>query len=75
MRESFVRLSACRLVLALATLALAASFTTGCGSILAPLGNLTAISAASTSIRVNQQLQIQNRMAVTAVPLIQPIWP
>jgi uncharacterized protein (DUF1800 family) len=47
----------------------ALSFTTGCGSVIAPLGNLTAISAASGTIRVNQQLQIANRMTVTAVPL------
>jgi uncharacterized protein (DUF1800 family) len=47
----------------------ALSLTTGCGNIIAPLGNLTAISAASGTIRVNQQIQIANRMTVTAVPL------
>ena len=60
---------ACRLALPLISLFAAVSFIAGCGSIEAPLGNLTAISASSTSIRVNQQLQIQNRMTVTAVPL------
>ncbi len=58
-----------RLAFALASLAAIVSFTTGCGSTFAPLGNLTAISASSASIRVNQQMQIQSRMAVTAVPL------
>jgi len=43
--------------------------STGCGTTHAPLGNLTAISASSASIRVTQQLQIQNRMNVTAVGL------
>jgi uncharacterized protein (DUF1800 family) len=47
----------------------ALSLTTGCGTVVAPLGDLTAISASSTSIRVNQQLQIANRMQITAVPL------
>jgi uncharacterized protein (DUF1800 family) len=47
----------------------ALSFTTGCGTINAPLGNLTSISAGSASVRVNQQIQITSRMAVTAVPL------
>lgn len=45
------------------------SLMTGCGSVMAPLGNLTAISTASTSLRVNQQIQVQNRMAITATPL------
>ncbi len=57
------------LVLPLTFLLCAVSFVSGCGSISAPLGNLTAISASSASIRVNQQLQIQNRMTITAVPL------
>lgn len=55
------------LTLLLSCLLGAVSFT-GCGTIHAPLGNLTAISAAA-SVRVNQQLQIQNPMTVTAVPL------
>lgn len=57
------------LVLPLTFLLCAVSLVSGCGSISAPLGNLTAISASSASIRVNQQLQIQNRMTITAVPL------
>jgi uncharacterized protein (DUF1800 family) len=69
MQVRFERLSACRLALAFASLIASASFATGCGSIEAPLGNLTAISASSASLRVNQQLQIQSRMNVTAVPL------
>jgi hypothetical protein len=69
MQVRFERLSACRLALAFASLIAVASFATGCGSIEAPLGNLTAISASSASLRVNQQLQIQSRMNVTAVPL------
>ena len=56
------------LLLFLACLLSAVSFT-GCGTTNAPLGNLTAISASSASVRVNQQLQIQSRMTVTAVPL------
>lgn len=45
------------------------SLATGCGTTHAPLGNLTALSVSSASVRVDQQLQIQNRMTVTAVPL------
>jgi len=63
------RLWACPLAFAVASFIGAVSLTTGCGSTLAPLGNLTAISAASASVRVNQQVQIANRMGVTAVPL------
>jgi uncharacterized protein (DUF1800 family) len=63
------RPGACRLALALALSIGALSFTSGCGSIVAPLGDLTAISPSSASIRVNQQLQIANRMSITAVPL------
>ncbi|MGA9983047.1 MAG: IPT/TIG domain-containing protein, partial [Acidobacteriaceae bacterium] len=69
MQVRFARLSACRLALAVASLIAAVSLTTGCGSIEGPLGNLTAISASSASLRVNQQLQIQSRMDITAVPL------
>jgi uncharacterized protein (DUF1800 family) len=36
---------------------------------MAPLGNLTAISSSAASLRVNQQIQVQNRMAITATPL------
>jgi uncharacterized protein (DUF1800 family) len=57
------------LVLALASLVCAVSLTTGCGSTLAPLGDLTSLSASAATVRVNQQLQIQNRMNATAVPL------
>ncbi|HVT99856.1 MAG TPA: IPT/TIG domain-containing protein, partial [Acidobacteriaceae bacterium] len=53
----------------LLTLLLASVSLTGCGSISGNLGDLTAISASSASVRVNQQLQIQSRMNVTAVPL------
>ncbi|MFP5229694.1 MAG: IPT/TIG domain-containing protein, partial [Acidobacteriota bacterium] len=51
------------------TAAIAAASLTGCGTVAGPLGNLTQISAASASLRVNQTMQIQNRMNVTAVPL------
>jgi uncharacterized protein (DUF1800 family) len=70
MQERSERLWACRLALAFASLIAAVSFSTGCGSAFAPLGNLTAISASANSIRVNQQLQIQSRVQVTAVPLL-----
>ena len=63
------RPGAFRLVLPLAALSSALFLSAGCGTINAPLGNLTAISASSASVRVNQQLQIQNRMTITAVPL------
>ncbi len=58
-----------RLLLSLAAIFSLFSLMTGCGSVMAPLGNLTAISTASTSLRVNQQIQVQNRMAITATPL------
>ena len=63
------RLWACRLVPTLTVAAGLFFLLTGCGSIMAPLGNLTAISTSSASLRVNQQIQVQNRMAITAVPL------
>ncbi|HEX4311280.1 MAG TPA: IPT/TIG domain-containing protein [Acidobacteriaceae bacterium] len=63
------RPGACRLALPVIFLAGALSLISGCGSIIANAGNLTAISVASGTIRVNQQIQINNRMAVTAVPL------
>ena len=67
------RPGASRLLLSLAlfstVLIATAGLTTGCGSVAGALGNLTAISASSASVRVSQQLQIQNRMTVTAVPL------
>ncbi len=69
MRDRIELRQACTLVPALASLVCAVSLTAGCGSITAPLGDLTSISASATTLRVNQQLQIQNRMNVTAVPL------
>jgi uncharacterized protein (DUF1800 family) len=63
------RPGASRLAIPLALLVGALFLTTGCGTVNAPLGNLTAISASSASVRVNQNLQIQNRMSITAVPL------
>jgi len=69
MRDRIELRQACTLVLALASLVCAVSLTAGCGSITAPLGDLTSISASAATLRVNQQLQIQNRMNVTAVPL------
>ena len=48
---------------------IATATLTGCGTVAGALGNLTEISSASASLRVNQTMQIQNRMAVTAVPL------
>jgi len=69
MQSGRVRLRASQLALLLVSLYGVVSLTTGCGSILAPLGNLTAISSATGSVRVNQQIQIQNRMAITAVIL------
>ena len=67
MQVRFARLPACHLALAFASLIAAVWLATGCGSIEAPLGNLTAISASAASLRVNQQLQIQSRAEVTAV--------
>ncbi len=68
MQSGRVRLRAFQLTL-LVSLYGVVSLTSGCGTILAPLGNLTAISSSANSVRVNQQIQIQNRMAITAVPL------
>ena len=58
-----------RLALSLTLILSAVAFTSGCGVTPAPLGNLTAISASAASLRVNQQLQIANRMSATATPL------
>jgi len=58
-----------RLAMSLALLLGAVLSTTGCGTVFANLGNLTAISASSASLRVNQQMQITTRMEITAVPL------
>jgi uncharacterized protein (DUF1800 family) len=69
MQERTERLRTRRVALSLAALLGVAFTLSGCGSVLAPVGNLTAISASAATLRVNQQLQIQNRMTVTAVPL------
>ncbi len=51
------------------TASIATATLSGCGTVAGALGNLTEISATSASLRVNQTMLIQNRMAVTAVPL------
>jgi uncharacterized protein (DUF1800 family) len=61
---------ALKVALAVASLACAVSLVNGCSSIkITNPGFFTAISAASDTIRVNQQIQLKNNMSLTGSPL------
>jgi uncharacterized protein (DUF1800 family) len=70
MRERFLHLNALAFTLILASFASAISLLTGCSnfSITNP-GYFAAISAANSTIRVNQQMQIVNNAKASGVPL------